>query len=136
MGFAAKQEKRVDNMLKKLVASNCISEETRRSLKPVGTRPGIMFGFCKVHKDFIDNCQPFRPILSAINISTYKLAKFLLPILTFLTSSEYIVQDIFAFAKEIVEQDFEFFIGSLDVDSLSTNIPLKETIDICANIII
>ena len=48
------------------------NEETRRSLKPVGTRPGIMYGLCKVHKDIIDNCPPFRPILSAINIPTYK----------------------------------------------------------------
>ena len=70
-----------------------------RSLKPVGTRPGIMYGLCKVHKDIIDNCPPFRPILSAINTPTYKLAKFLVPILKSLTSNEYTVKDsLFAFA--------------------------------------
>ena len=69
--------------------SNSISEETRRSLKPVGTRPGIMYGLYKVHKDIIDNCLPFRPILSAINTPIYKLAKFLVPISKFLTSNEY-----------------------------------------------
>ena len=31
---------------------------------------------CKVHKDIIENCPQFRPILSAINTPTYKLAKF------------------------------------------------------------
>ena len=72
--IAINQEKRVDNILKKLVASNSISEETRKSLKPVGTRPGIIYGLCKVHKDIIDNCPSFRPILSAINTATYKLA--------------------------------------------------------------
>ena len=36
-----------------------------------------------------------------------------------------------AFAEETVEQDSEFFMGGLDVDSLFTNIPLQETIDIC-----
>ena len=57
LNFAINQEKRVDNILKKLVASNSISEETRISLKPVGTRPGvIMYGLCKTHKDIIDNC--------------------------------------------------------------------------------
>ena len=30
-------------------------------------------------------------------------------------------------------QDSEFFMGSLDVDSLFTNIPLEETIDICTS---
>ena len=121
--------------LKKLVVSNSTSDETRRSLKPVGTRPDIMYGPCKVHKDIIDNCPPFRPILSAINTPTYKLAKFLVPILKSLTSNEYTVKDSFAFAEEIVEQDSEFFMGSLDIDSLFTNIPLEETIYICTNIL-
>ena len=48
LNFAVKQEKRVENILKKLVASNGISEEPRRSLKPVGTRAGIMYALCKV----------------------------------------------------------------------------------------
>ena len=109
LNFAINQEKRGDNISKKLVASNSISEEIR-SLKPVGTRPGIMYGLCKVHKDIIDNCPPFRPILSAINTSTYKLAKFLVPILKSLTCNEYTVRDSFAFAEEIVEQDSEFFL--------------------------
>ena len=43
--FAVNQEKRVDNVLKKLVASNSIPEETRRPLKLVGT--SIIYGLCK-----------------------------------------------------------------------------------------
>ena len=94
-----------------------------------------MYGLCQVHKDIIDNCPPFRPILSAINTPTYKLAKFLVPILKSLTSNEYTVKDSFAFAEEIVEQDSEFFMGSLDIDSLFTNIPLEETIYICTDML-
>ena len=105
----------------------------RRSLKRVGTRTGIMYGICKVYKDIIDNCPPFWPNLSAINTPTYKLAKFLVPILKSLTSNEYTIKDSFAFAAEIVEQDSEFLMGNLDVDSLFTNIPVEETIDICTN---
>ena len=74
-----------------------------------------MYGLCKVHKDIIDNCSPFRPILSAINTPTYKLAKVLVPVLKSLTSNEYTVKDSFSFAEEIVEQDSEFFMESLDV---------------------
>ena len=33
------------------------------------------------------------------------------------------------FVEEIVEQDHEIFMGSLDVDSLFTNIPLEATIE-------
>ena len=84
--FAVNQEKRVDNVLKKLVASNSIPEETRRPFKLVGTRPGIMYGLCK---NIIDNCPPFLPTLSVIDTPTYKLAKFLVSILKSLTINEY-----------------------------------------------
>ena len=50
-----------------------------------------------------------------------------------MTSNEYTIKDSFAFAEEIVKQDSEFFMGSLDADSLFTNVPLEKTIDICAN---
>ena len=58
---------------------------------------------------------------------------FFVPILKSLTSNEYTVNDTFALADQIVEQGSEFFMGNLDVDSLFTNIPLEETIDICTN---
>ena len=60
-------------------------------------------------------------------------AKFLVPILNPLTKNEYTVKDSFQFAEEICEQDPTLTMGSLDVDSLFTNIPLDETIDICIN---
>ena len=50
LNFAANQEKRVDNIFKKLVAANSISEETRKSFKPVATRPGIRMDFVKFTK--------------------------------------------------------------------------------------
>ena len=90
-------------------------------------------GLGKVYKDIVDNCPPFRPILSSSNTPNYKLAKFFIPILKPLISDEYKVKYSFVFAEVIVEQDSEFFMGSLDVDSLFTNIPLEETIDICTN---
>ena len=71
LNFAVNQEKRVDNILENLLATNSISEEIRRFLKPVGTRPRYIYGLCKVHKDIIDNCLPFRPILSANNTPTF-----------------------------------------------------------------
>ena len=57
-----------------------------------------------------------RPILS----STYKLPKFLVPLLKSLTSNDYTSKDSFAFAEEIVEQDSEFFFFFFLMES-STN---------------
>ena len=135
LGFAVNQDKRVDNILKKLVLSNSISEETRRPSKRVGTRAGIISGFCKVHKDIIDNYPPFRPILLAINTPKHKLAKFTVTTLKSLTSNQYTVKGTFIFTEEIAEQDFESFMANRDVYSLFTDIPLEETLDICANTI-
>ena len=133
LSFAINQEKHVDKVLKKFAESKSVSEKTRKSLKPVGTRPGIMYGSCKLHKASVGNCPPFRPILSALNTPTYKLAKFLVPILKPLTTNEFTVKDSFHFAEEIVDQQHDLFMGILDVDSLFTNIPLEETSEICTN---
>ena len=132
LNFAISQEKHIDKFLKKLVESKSMTEKTRKSLKPVGTRPVVMYGSYKVHKGSVGNCPPFRPILSALNTPTYKVAKFLVPILEPLTTNEFTVKDSFHFAEEIVDQH-DLFMGSLDVDSLFTNIPLEETIEICTN---
>ena len=64
---------------------------------------------------------------------SFLLAKFLVLILHTLTKNEDIVKDSFQFDEEICEEEPMLSMGSLDVDSLFTNIPLDETIDICLN---
>ena len=71
--------------------------------------------------------------MSALNTPTYKLAKFLVPILKPLATNEFTVKDSFHFAEEIVDQQHDLFMGSLDVDSLFTSIPLEKTTEICTN---
>ena len=56
-----------------------------------------------------------------------------MPNLKSLTSSEYTVKGSFVFAEKIAEKDSEFFMGSLDDDSLFTNTQLEETFDIGTN---
>ena len=58
-----------------------------------------------------------------------------MPKLSSITFDEFIVKDSFAFAEEIVHQDGKLFVSSRDVDSLFTNIPLKEIINICTNLL-
>ena len=85
----------------------------------------------KVHKPLINGLPPLRPILSAIGTPIYKLAKFLVPVLSDIKQNEFIVRDSFTFVDEILTQNSYLYMASLDVDALFTNIPLDKTIDIC-----
>ena len=104
-------------------------------LHPVGSRPGILYGRAKIHKPSKDVVPPFRPILSNIGTPKYKLAKFFVPLLAHLTSNEYTIKDSFSFAEELLSFDSNLVMASFDVESLFTNIPLKETIDLCVDIL-
>ena len=70
-----------------------------------------------------------------IGTPSYKLAKLLVPKLSSITFNEFTVKGSFAFAEEIVHKDGKLFMGSLDADSLFTNIPLEKTINICTNLL-
>ena len=84
-------------------------------------------GSPKVHKLVVNNTPKFRPILSAINTPIYSLAKCLNRILSPLTSDEFTVKNSFNFAEKVVNYDHNLHMANLDVESLSTNIPLQET---------
>ena len=133
LNFIINQEKRIRSVFKSLWDNGSITEDVYNKLCPTGSRFGTMYGLPKVHKMIVDNCPQYRPILSAIGTPTYNLAKFLVPLLSGLTTNEYTVKDSFAFAKEVVDQDASLHMASLDVDSLFTNIPLEETLNICVN---
>ena len=85
--YSINQEKRITDVYKQLFKAGNLSQQNYNKLRPVGSRPGILYGLCKVHKACVDNCPPFRPILSAIGTPTYKLAKYLVPILSHLTTN-------------------------------------------------
>ena len=111
--------------MKSLEKSGSPATDQYEKIKAIQSIPGILYGLCKVHKAIIGVFPPFRPILLAIGTPSYKLVKFLVPKLSSITFNEFRVKDSFAFAEEIVHQDGKLFMGSLDVDSLFINIPLK-----------
>ena len=98
---------------------------------PLRSRLGIMYGSAKVHKIVTDGLPSFRPILSAIGTPTYKLAKFLVPVLELLTTNEYTIKDSFTFSEELQSFDSKLVMASFDIESLFTNICLQETINQC-----
>jgi len=98
-----------------------------------------MYGLPKTHKKGI----PLRPILSMTGSSQHQLAKCLFPAPTgsilqpMLSSySTHCIKDSFTFAKKIKISTLNpssIFLCSFDIASLFTNVPLAETIQICAD---
>lgn len=131
--YIDKHEEKVRRFLKKLLQANKISKRQYDSLYPIGSKPGVLYGLPKIHKKFINGIPKFRPILSAIGTCSYKLAKFLVPILKDISSNEFTIHNSFEFGKEVLQQDPSLFMASLDVEALFTSLPLLETIDICIN---
>ena len=74
-------------------------KKNRNSLKPVGSRPGVTYVSCKVHKASVVDFLLFRLILATLNTLTLSL---LAPILKPLTTNESTVKESFHSAEEIV----------------------------------
>ena len=97
--------------------SGGIDEKTYWRLFPQGSQPGRLYGNAKVHKPLVNGVPKFRPILSAIGTSSYKIAKFLIPTLKPLETNEYVTRDSFTFAKEVRQMNSILTMASLDVTS-------------------
>ena len=96
-----------------------------------------MYGLPKLHK-VKDSCPlpPFRPIVSSIGTYNYQLAKYLCNLLTPAISYDHCTKDLFTFADEIQKvRHPSLFMVSFDIESLFTNIPLAETINLAVDAI-
>ena len=125
-------DKKITSELRLLKDKETIDKSTYKIIKPVGSRQGILYRLGKIHKETRNGIAPqvYGPILSAIGTPTYKLAKFLMKFLTPTTANEFNAIDSFHFAEEICQQNSNLHMASLNVDTLFTNIPLQEAIDI------
>ena len=118
---------------KNLLDNDKTSKNECDNIFPKGSRPGMLFGNPKIYKPVVNNLPKFRPILSAINIPGYKIAKFLILILQPLTHNEFTIKDSFSFAKEITMYNSSLCMVSLHAKSSFTYIPLNGTINNCAS---
>ena len=73
LNFQVNHEKRINEILKSLKSSVSLIDKQYKTIKAVGSRPGVSYGLCKVHKSIVGVCPPFRPILSAFGTPTYKI---------------------------------------------------------------
>ena len=104
-----------------------------KKLYVTGSGPGILYGSQKIHKPNFSHTFPLRPIFAAYNTASYKLSKFIVPILAPFTTGEFTVQNSYKFADEIqiFSNANNYFMASFDIENLFTNVPLLETINIC-----
>lgn len=124
-----RREASLQRFLRSLTKKNEIPPEVYKELYPCGSRAGVMYGLPKIHK----NGAPIRPIISAIGTYNYKLAKYLDTILKPLVSEDsFIIKDTFDFVNKIskIPESNDQHMVSFDVESLFTNIPTLETIEI------
>ena len=97
-------------------------------LKPVigEFKPGYIYGKIKTHKPG----NPLRPIICQIPTPTYETAKTLHTLLAPYLPSKYQINSTDQFLDIIRATDAEGIFASLDVESLFTNVPVNETIEI------
>ncbi|VDP79155.1 unnamed protein product [Echinostoma caproni] len=127
-------EEQITSSLKNLRDQNLISKSIYEKLRPTGTSIPRVYGLPKVHK----RDTPLGSILD-MSASPYHhaarwLAESLEPVRR--NTAHHSLKDIFEFVDFVKEQNTnDLTMGSLDVTSLLTNIPILECIEyLCDNI--
>ena len=127
-----KLEQTVNNTLNTLKTKGIMTETERDKLRPVGTQIARLYALPKIHKNGI----PVRPILSMVNTPTHQLGKWLANMLKPVRDkfNKHCLKDTFEFVDKVRNLNVKnAWMCSLDVSSLFTQVPLKETIDFVCN---
>ena len=127
-----KEEEIVTTTLKKLLDENKINQQLFEKLKPTGSQAPRIYGLAKVHKTDI----PLRPVLSMPGSAYHKIANQVAKWLKVVeecninTSTKLI-----AGSLENVHLEGDDEMVSFDVVSLYTNVPVKEAISDCTELL-
>ena len=127
-----KEEERIVDILTELKKENKITTNLYNQLKPRGSQAPRMYGLAKVHKAN----TPLRPIVSMPGSAYQNVAKQVADWLSHvpecrINSSTQIVNSLL---KNTHLQEDECLI-SFDVSSLYTNVPVKEAIQVCCDLL-
>jgi len=128
-GFDKDPTNTITQKIKTFIKKNNFPSKIKLTLKPTNPLPPRLYGLPKIHEP--DN--PFRPIVSAINSLTYDLSRFLAeelkPLIgksgTHIINSTDFIQKI----QKIRLHPADILV-SFDVESLFTQVPIKDTLDI------
>ena len=130
----AKIESRIQRRLLQLRKECQIPKQVYETIRPTGSQRPRMYGLLKLDKKDV----PLRPILSMTGSAQHHLAKWLTSLLQSVLQnpSSNCVSDSFTFVKDVRKlafSPFYVFLSSFDISSFFTNVPLAETIEICAD---
>ena len=139
-----KQEDLTDQILKKVKKAvkdvadkGFITTDCADRLVPTGYTIPRLYGLPKIHKPNV----PVRPILSMVGSPQHILAKYLANILKPIESyfCKHQIIDSFELVQKLkninLQQKDGVFLGSLDVTSLFTSVPVKKCIKIIADVV-
>ena len=127
-----KEEERVQNTLKKLLEEEKIGKVLYDRMKPMGSQPARLYGLAKVHK----NDTPIRPVLSMPGSAYFGVASqvafwlSLIPECQINSSTKSVCDSLHELQLDKNEE-----LVSFDVSSLYTNVPVREAIQTCADLI-
>jgi hypothetical protein len=129
-----KMENKLYNRIKELKKTKKLSQEDYDYIHCTGPRCSVLFCNPKVHKEEL----PLRPIISTTNSYNYKLPKYLTKLLEGARQKpKSYIKDSFSFARLIQTKQptMNDIMISLDVESLFTNVPVYEAIELAIDII-
>ena len=131
------REGRLQRFLRKLLKNDHLDRCVYDKNYPSGSQPARIYGLPKMHKAREPNSiPPFRPTVSSIGTYNYELAKYLCILLEPHIPSEHCALDTFTFVREINELPLSGkFMVSFDVESLFTNRPLEECVNLAVDYI-
>ena len=73
--------------------------------------------------------------ISEIKTPSYNVANFFVSFIETITKTNFTIKSSFEFSKKIWEKNSEYFMFSLDIESLFTNTPSEETVKTCCNLL-
>ncbi|CAK9810876.1 hypothetical protein ANTPLA_LOCUS6713 [Anthophora plagiata] len=124
--------KTIERKTTALLKTAKLPDDIYKSTNPQESRAPRLYGLPKIHKPDV----PLRPIVSAIGSPTYNLAKYLTKILKPLTGKTTShIQNSTHFIQKIqnIRLEPNDILVSFDVQSLFTNIPIQDSINILKN---
>ena len=124
----------VQRYLRNLHKRGEIDEATYQSIRPQSAKLARAHGLPKIHKPF-DDIPKFRPIIDTTGTTHYGIGKYLSQLLHSLTIHEHTIKDTFDAKTRIETIDQSYFkqgykYVSFDVESLFTNVPLENTLQV------
>ena len=123
---------KLKDKLNKIIVNNNAVANHKKLPKLIGEyHAGYIYGNCKIHKN--SNDPPLRPIISQIPAPTYIIAKEINKIIEPYLPTRYILKSTDELLDLIRIKQPTGILASLDVESLYTNVPIDETIEIILN---